>query len=74
MDARKVPHGIEMDIELSKDKDRGLAVLKIYGPNSKKECTIMINKSKKHDVKYVKILSLEVIKPLLDSFYLEKVG
>ena len=53
MDCRKRDSGPEMDIELIKDKDRGVAVLKFYGPNSKTgECTIMINKSKRHDVKF----------------------
>ena len=28
----------------------------------------MINKSKKHDVKFVEILAMEIIKPLLDQF------
>ena len=44
MDVRKIPHGIEIDIELSKDKDKGFAVLKTFGPNARKECTILINK------------------------------
>ena len=28
----------------------------------------MISKSKKHDLKFVKILAIEIIKPLLDNF------
>ena len=69
MDCRKRDSGPEMDIELIKNKDRGVAVLKFYGPNSKTgECTIMINKSKRHDVKFVKILAEEVIKYLVDTF------
>ena len=44
LDCRKMNHGNEYDVELSKDKDRGVSVLKIFGPNAKKEHTIMINK------------------------------
>ena len=65
-DNRKTKYGSEIDVEITKNKEKGIAVLKIFGP--KKESTIMINKSKKHDVKYVKILAVEVIKPLLDKF------
>ena len=68
MDSRNIPHGVEIDVELNKDKDRGISVLKIFGPNARKECTIVTNKCKKHEVKFVKILALEVIQPLLDKF------
>ena len=44
-------------------------MLKFYGPNSKSgECTVMITKSKKHDVKFVKILAIGIIKKMLDKF------
>ena len=66
MDNRKTKNGSEIDVEITKNKERGIAVLKIFGP--KKESTIMINKSKKHDVKFVSILAVEIIKPLLDKF------
>ena len=65
-DNRKTRNGSEIDVEITKNKERGIAVLKIFGP--KKESTIMINKSKRYDVKYVRILAVEVIKPLLDKF------
>ena len=68
LDCRKMNHGNEYDVEVSKDTERGIAVLKIFGPNGKKEHTIMINKSKKHDVKFVELLAIDVIKPLLGRF------
>ena len=68
LDSRKGQHGIEVDIEISKDKERGIAVLKIFGPNSKKECTLMITKSKKYEAMYVRLLAVEIIKPLIDLF------
>ena len=48
LDCRKAS---ELDVEISKGKERGIAVLKIFGPNSRKECTLMINKSRKHEAK-----------------------
>ena len=36
LDCRKMNHGNEYDVEISKDNDRGVAVLKIFGPNGKK--------------------------------------
>ena len=69
LDSRNKENGPEMDIEISKNKERGNAVLKFYGPNSKSgECTLMITKSKRHDVKFVKILANEIIKKMLDKF------
>ena len=44
-----------------------IAILRVFGPNGKGS-TLMISKSKKHDIKYVKILAEGVIKPLVDAF------
>ena len=68
LDSRKFTHGIETDVDITKDNSRGQAVLKIYGPNSKKECTVLVTKKQKHDAKYAKILATEIVKPLIDSF------
>ena len=68
LDRRNGQNGVEIDIEIIDKKDRGQAVLKVFGPNSRKECTLMINKSKKHEAKFVKILAVCIIKRLLDSF------
>ena len=68
LDSRKVPHGMEYEVEISKDKERGVAILKIFGPSAKKGCTLMINKSKKFEVKFVEILTFDVVKQLLDRF------
>ena len=40
----------------------------MFGPNSRKECTLMINKSRKHEAKFVKMLAVEIIKPMIDKF------
>ena len=61
-DSRKVPHGTEYDVEMTKNKERGIAILKIFGPTTKKGATLMTNKSKKYDVKFVEILTFDIVK------------
>ena len=68
LDRRELKNEVEMDIHVCKDKEKGIATLKVYGPNPKKGCTLMVTKSKKNDIKFVKILATEVIKPLIDAF------
>ena len=68
LDSRKTTNGNEYDIEVCKDKERGVAVLKVFGPTKKKGATLMINKSKKYEVKFVEILAIDVVKQLLDRF------
>ena len=58
----------ELEIEVEKGKDRGYAIIKIFGPNNKNECTLMINKSKKQEIKFVKIVADEVVMIMLNSF------
>ena len=62
LDERVLLHGVEYDIESSKNHERGVSVLKIYGPNPKKGCTVMVCKSREHEDKFVRILANDVIK------------
>ena len=68
LDIREMQHGVEYDIHCSKNQEKGVSVLKIYGPNPKKGCTVMVCKSREHENKFVSILSQDVIKHLLDTF------
>ena len=68
LDVRMMAHGIEYDIQSSKNKDKGVSVLKIYGPKNKKGCTVMICKSREYENKFVSILAIDIIKHLLDNF------
>ena len=72
LDRRNKENGPEMDIDVDvskKIKERGVAVLKCYGPNSKTgEYTLMVTKSKRHNAKFVKILALDIIKKMIDMF------
>ena len=68
-DDRKNGTGIDIDVEVVDGKERGVGILKLYGPNSKKkENVIMVSKSKDSEHKFVIILTEKVIKPLMDKF------
>ena len=65
--------GVELEVEIgiSESKkapdSRGVAMVKLYGPNKRKENTVTVTKSKESDIKFVKILALKIIKPLIDN-------
>ena len=71
-DVRNISYGIEADVEIQTEKNKGLAKVKIWGPSKsakqKHKCSINITKYPHYDGKWVKILSRKIIKPLLDSF------
>ena len=68
LDSRKAKKSSEFDVEIVRGTERGLAMLKIYGPNGKNECTLMTTKCKKQDAVFVKLLALDIVKPLLNAF------
>ena len=69
LDARNKGIEVEVDIQLNeKDKERGNAIVKLYGPNKRKENTVTITKSKQSDIKFVTLLAQKVIKPLIKTF------
>ena len=73
LDVRKIGAGTDIEIEMTENKARGIAVLKLYGPNKNNECVITINKSKESDHKYVKMLSEKVVKPLVRDFLVDNI-
>ena len=52
----------KLQIKVKKEKDRGVAILILFGPNTRNVATVMINKSKKNDIKFVETLAIDVIK------------
>ena len=62
--------GLEIDVEVMNNKNRGVAVLKIYGPkeDNKKDNTVTVSKFKQSDSKFVVILAEKVVIPLMDRF------
>ena len=65
-EVRTIKHGTEVEVEL-KGKEKGGACLRFFGPNKKKEYTLVINKLKKFDEKFVKIVTMELAIPIIDD-------
>ena len=68
LDSRIIGAELAIDIECTENKSRGIAVLKLYGPSTKKQNVIMATKSKGSDVQHVITLAEKVIEPLLEKF------
>ena len=65
--------GLEKDIQIWEKSERGIGILKLYSPNKKtKEYTIMVNKHKESDIKFVTVLAEKVVKPLMDKYITEE--
>ena len=68
LDNRKIGTELNIEIEVTENENRGIAILKLYGPNKQKEYTVLISKSKQSESKYVTILAKQVIQPLIMKF------
>ena len=71
LDARKVGVAVEVEVQMLNKDDKGIAMVKLYGPydkEDKKDNVIMVTKSKQSGEKFVTILAENVIKPLISSF------
>lgn len=68
LNSRNIPHGKEIEMEITKENEKGIALLKMFGPNRKKQCTIVVNNSQKSYSTFASVLAGDIIKPLLDSF------
>ena len=68
LDVQKKGAGVEIDVEIVENGNRGAAVLKLFGLNSRKENVIMVNKSKEGDNNQVIILGQRIVKPLIRKF------
>ena len=71
LDARKNGIALEIEVEMMDKGDKGIAVVKFYGPytkEDKKDNVVMITKCKQNDSKYVTILAENIVKPLIAMF------
>ena len=68
LDNRKNGAEINIEIEVTDNENRGIAVLKLYGPNKRKGNVVMVTKSKRSDAKFVTILAKNVVLPLIKQF------
>ena len=69
-DARSKGIETEVEIEVSENvkmgvDSRGVANVKLYGPNKKKENSVLVTKNKESDIKFVSIIAIKIIKPLI---------
>ena len=63
----------EIEIEVIHNNDKGETMLKLYGPNKKKENVVSVTRSKGSDYKFITIFAENVIKPLMNEFLQGKV-
>ena len=63
---------LEIEVEIIENKSKGVAVLKLYGPNKKKENVVTVSRCKGNDQKYVIILAEKILKPLMKEFLSKK--
>ena len=66
LDAKPLGGALQVTVAMTNKKERGIALVDFWGPNKRKECTIMIKKSKDYDELFVNILAKQVIQPCLD--------
>ena len=69
LDARLKGIELEVDLQIIENKNgietTGVGIIKLYGPNKRKENSITVTKSKRSDIKYVKIIAEKIIRPLI---------
>ena len=68
LDTRRNGAGLDVEVECVKNKSRGIAVLKLYGPSTKKQNVVLVTKSKESDAKFVVITAEEIVRPLNQRF------
>ena len=73
LDVRKNGSGTDIEVELTENNVRGIAVIQLFGPNSKNENVVMVRKSKESEHKYVIMLAEKVVKPLVRDFLADNI-
>ena len=58
---------MEIEIEIVENKNKGIAILKLYGPNKKKESVVTVSRGKGSDPKFVIILAQKILKPFMNE-------
>ena len=64
--------GIELEVDIQMEGNgrdsRGVAVVKLYGPNKKKENVVLVTKNKQSDIRFVTLMAENVVKPLIRKY------
>ena len=71
LDNKKIGGATQIEINVSDNEGRGSAIVDFCGPNKKKECTVLIKKSKDPE-RFVKIIAKKIIQPFLMASSLGK--
>ena len=74
LDRRKNGACLDVEIECTEGNNRGNAILKLYGPNRRKQNVITVSKCKGSEVKFVTILAEKVVRPLIQMFLVGKLN
>ena len=73
LDVRIKGAATEIEVEIFQNGNRGVANLKLYGPNIKKDNVVMVTKNKASDAEYVTCLAANILKPLMKTFVSRKI-
>ena len=68
LDTREKGVEWEIEVEMVENKKKGLAMLKLYETNKRKENVVSVNRSKGNDPEFVVILARKILKPLMNGF------
>ena len=67
--------GIEHEIEIEVEEDaknridhRGIGIVKLYGPNKRKEYVVTVTKCKDSDIEFVQIVAQSIVKPCMNKY------
>ena len=66
LDNRIIGGATQVIIEIVDKEGRGNAIVDFWGPNKRKECTVLVKKIKEHDERFVEIVAKTVVQPILD--------
>ena len=69
LDTRMHGTGLDVKVECAKNNSIGIAVLKLYGPSTKKQNVVMVTKSKECNAKFVVTTAEEMVRPLIQRFF-----
>ena len=74
LDARNNGAGFEIVIEVTENGNRGVAILKLFGPNVRKLNVVSVTKSKGSGHEFVIILAEKIVKPLMAKYLKDEIA
>ena len=59
---------LEIEVEIVDGKKKGIAIIKSYELNKRKENVVSVTKCKGNDSEFVEILAQKILKPLMGEY------